>query len=312
MTLSFLADRVENPANLARIDDAAMLLGALRSSSIVGRLIAVENTAGARSVYGRRPLSGDATLVVGNERRGLSRETLRRADETVVIPTLSRTVTTLNVAAALAVAAWYVLHGSGAQRHVTTPEIRMPALLIIGDDHVEVGSSLRSAAAFGFRDVLLDDRGAGWFDGSSSIRREAFAAARRHKNPLRVHRATLEVVARFDEIVIVIPCGAAVPLKRERLAHGRRQLIIVGAGEEDIARIGTDRVRVATLGVGQIARPPLRLVASIIMAEIARQVGCRPPTPGRRAPGPPTYDSAIPLIPEADILLVEPSQLLTY
>ena len=313
MTLRFFADHVADPANLARLDDAALLFGASCSSSIVGRLIAVENADGAQPIYGRRPLRGDATLAVGNERRGLSRETLIRADETVVIPTVSRTVTTLNVAAALAVAAWYVLHGSGAQGHVAKPEARMPALLMIGDDHVEVGSSLRSAAAFGFRDVLLEDRGAGWFDGASSIRREAFAAARRHKNPLRVHRATLELVDRFDEIVIVVPSGNATPVKRERLAHGRRQLIIVGAGEEDLIRIGAVRARVATLDLEPVGAIPLRFVASIVMAEIARQVGRRSPTPGgRRAPQAATFDSAISLGQAGDFLLVESSQLLAY
>src|SRR5439155_14299533 len=104
--------------------------------SIAGRLIAVEYAAGATDIYGRRPLRGEATLAVGNERRGLSRKVLAAADETVVIPTASPTVTTLNVASAAAVAAWYLLGGSGAQARVTRPENRRPALLIVGDDHV--------------------------------------------------------------------------------------------------------------------------------------------------------------------------------
>jgi hypothetical protein len=98
----------------------------------------------------------------------------------------------------------------------------------VGDDHVEVESGLRSAAAFGFREVLLEDRGAGWFDGSGAVRREARAAARRHKNPLRIQRATLDNAARFEEIVLVTPCGPGTALQRERLTHGKGQLIIVG------------------------------------------------------------------------------------
>ena len=224
---------------------------------------------GARAIYGRRPLRGAATLAVGNERRGLSRGILASADETVVIPTQSRTVTTLNVAAAAAVAAWFVLHGSGHQARATRPDVRRPALLLVGDDHVEVGSSLRSAAAFGFRDVLLEDRGAGWFEGPASIRREARAAARRYKNPVRIHRATVEHVARFDQVVVVSPSGAAAPIQRERLTRGRSQVIVVGVPPEEVESVVPDRVRVASLRFEPVVSPPLRLVASVLLAEVS-------------------------------------------
>ena len=59
---------------MGRLDDAARLLGASCSASINGRLNAVENATGAQEVYGRRSVRADATLAVGNERRGLSRE----------------------------------------------------------------------------------------------------------------------------------------------------------------------------------------------------------------------------------------------
>ena len=311
MTLTLLADGVDNPANLARIHDAARLLGVSCSASTIGRLIAVENASGARDIYGRRPLRGDATLAVGNERRGLSRRLLAAADEVVVIPTQSRTVTTLNVAAAAAVAAWYVLRGSGPQGRARRPEARRPSLLIAGEDHVEVGSSLRSAAAFGFHEVLLDDRGAGWFGGSSAVRREARAAARRHKNPLRVHRATLDIATRFAEIVLVTPSGPGTPLQRENLTHGSRQLVVVGASPNEIDANATTRARVATLGLEPVTSAPLRLTASIILAEIARQVGRRHPTPGPPPRGP-RYEKALVPMPAGEVLLVDLSELLAF
>jgi tRNA G18 (ribose-2'-O)-methylase SpoU len=311
LTLTLFADGVENPANLARIEDAARLVGAICSTSIAGRLIAIENADGASEIYGRRPLRGETTLAVGNERRGLSRKTLAAADETVLIPTLSRTVTTLNVAAAAAVAAWYVLRGSGAQARATRPERRRPTLLIVGDNHVEVGSSLRSAAAFGFEDVLLEDRGAGWFDGTAAVRREARAAARRYKNPLRVHSATLASTARYEEIVLVTPSGPGTQLQRERLAHGSRQLIVVGASPDEVARGAPNRVRVASLGLEPIESPPLHLIASIVLAEVARQVGRRRPVPGR-LPRAPRYEKAFEFAPADDVLLVELAQLLSF
>lgn len=311
MTLAVFADGVENPANLDRIADAARLLGATRAHMISGHLIAVENSRGARSVYGRHPLKGAATIAVGNERRGISPRVLERADETLVIPTQSRTVTTLNVAAAAAVAGWYVIRGSASQAIAARPEHRRPALLIVGDDHVEVGSTLRSAAAFGFHDVLLEDRGAGWFEGTAAVRREARAAARRHKNPLCVHRADLRSAARFEEIVLVSAFGTGPPLRRERLIRGQRQLVVIGAAPNELAAVG-GRLRFTTLDLVPVPRVPLRLVSSIVLAEIARQVGRRQPTPGRPAPRPPTYEIALELASPSETRLVDPSELLAY
>jgi hypothetical protein len=220
-------------------------------------------------------------------------------------------VTTLNVAAAAAVAAWYVIRGSGAQARVARPETRRPWLLIVGDDNVEVGSSLRSAAAFGFRDVLLDDRGAGWFEGPAEMRREARAAARRHKNPLRVHRATLDVAVRHQEIVLVTPSGPGTAIQRERLTHGSRQLIVLGVRPDEMVTGVADRVRVATLGLEPVDPPPQRLIASIVLAEIARQVGRRRPVPGTK-PRVPRYEKSLELVPAGEVMLVDPSDLLRF
>jgi len=312
LTLSIFPDGVENPANLARIDDAARLLGATCSRQIDGRLIAVENTVNAREIYGRRPLRERATLAVGNERRGLATGTLARANEILVIPTQSRTVRTLNVAAAAAVAGWYVLRGSGPQARARRPDVRRPALLIVGTDHVEVGSTLRSAAAFGFRDVLLDDRGAGWFEGTAATRREAMAAARRHKNPLRVHRATLADLERFDEVLVALESGKTVPLQHSRLARGRRQLVVVGLRADEVHELTAAAIQVASLGLRPVQRAPLRLVASITLAEIARQVGRRLRGPPGRQARPPKFAAAVKLRSPEDVLFVDPSRLLSY
>jgi len=312
LTLSIFADGVENPANLARIADVARLLGAAHSSSIEGRLIAIENAADAREIYGRARLRDQTTIAVGNERRGLSPRTLALAAETLEIPTQSRTVKTLNVAAAAAVAGWYVLHGSARQTQTARPDFRRPSLFLVGRDHVEVGSSLRSAAALGFRDILLDDRGAGWFAGTAAHRREARAAARRHKNPLRVHRASADDLERFEEVVIVLPSGPANPLQRERLTRGRRQLIVVGSEPADLVHLPRDGVRTATLDLKTFDDPPLRLVASIVLAEIARQVGRRRRIAGRPTVRAPRYELAVRLAAAGDVLFVDPSRLLDY
>jgi hypothetical protein len=304
VALRFLAESVENPANRERIADLAVLLGASCTAITDGRLIAVENTPQAREVYGRQPLRGHATLALGHERRGLPRAML---------------------AAAAAVAGWYVLRGSGPQARAAQPARRHPAVLLSGDDHVEVGSSLRSAAAFGLREVFLDDRGAQWFDGPHGQRREARAAARRHKNPLRVRRAPPAFTAGFDEIVVVSPWGPGRALNRQPLTRGRRQAVVIGAAAQQLEAfpadvIGAaaaqlkafpaDRVRVATLGLRESARVPLRLTASITLAEIARQAG----RPAARAPAPrrPAYEREVKLAADGELLILDPATLLEY
>ena len=312
MALTLYADGVENPASRQRIAEAADLLGASYAVPCGGRLIAVENTPQASDVYGRPPLRGTATLAVGHERRGLPRATLAAAEETIVIPTASRTVTTLNVAAAAAVAGWYVLRGSGPQARAAHPGRRWPAVLLSGDDHVEVGSSLRSAAAFGLQEVLLDDRGAGWFDGPHARRREARAAARRHKNPLHVRPAQLGVTAGFGEVVVITPWGPGRPVSRERFARGRRLVVVIGLAPEQVQASPGARIRTATLGLRPTSCAPLRLVASIALAEIARQTG----RPAGRGPAPaprwPAYKREVKLAADGELLILDPAVLLDY
>jgi SpoU rRNA Methylase family len=312
--LSLLADGVENPANRERIAEAAALLGGQLSESAHGRLIAVENTPTASSVYGRRPARAAVTLAVGNERRGLSRGLLAAAAETVVIPTLSRTVSTLNVAAAAAVAGWYVSRGSGRQARAPHPQRRRPMVLISGGDHVEVGSSLRSAAAFGYRELFLEDRGAGWFEGEHHLRREARGAARWHKNPLRVRRAPTGLTARFDDVLVLSPGGPGAPISRARLTRGRSQLIVIGASPDTAESLAAKGAGMLTLGFQEqtASGPALRLVASIALAEIARQVG-QPVT--KRAAVPPRgarYERELALAADDELLLIEHDELLDF
>src|SRR5262249_4617753 len=67
-------------------------------------IIAVENTRGAEDLFEIAPPDGRFAVVVGNERSGISRALLQRADRVVQIPNASRHLNCLNVAAAAAVA----------------------------------------------------------------------------------------------------------------------------------------------------------------------------------------------------------------
>jgi hypothetical protein len=144
------------------------------------------------------------------------------------------------------------------------------------------------------------------------VRREARAAARRHKNPLRVHPTTLAVSApRYDEIVLVAASGTGPPLSRARLTRGLRQLVIVGAEPGEAPAAVSGHVTVASLGLKPMEHEPLRLTASIVLAEIARQVGRRRPIPGA-PPRAPRYEKAIEPIPGREALLVDAADLLAF
>lgn len=310
--LRLLCDGVENPANRATIATAARLLGGSCVEVREGRLIAVDNTPGARSIYGRRGLRETATLAVGHERRGVSRTILAAAAETLVIPTQSRSVRTLNVAAAAAVAGWYVLRGSREQARSRDPYKRMPAVLRCGEDHVEVGSSLRSAAAFGIREIWLEDLGASWFEGEHGRLREARAAARRHKNPLRVRRGSPAIAERFEEVVVIVARGEGAPLSREHRAHGARQLVVIGADPDRVDAVAPN-VRVATLGLAPGTPAPLRILASIACAEISRQAGSTVKLPPQPPPRTPVYEHELaPADIEDGDMLLAPEALRDY
>lgn len=280
-----------------------------------GRVVAVENLPGAADVYGARlPHPERAAVIVGNERRGISVELLALAHQTVQIPMAPGPLDSLNVAAAAAVGLFYLIGPAGRGRMAISahPARCRPELLLAGPhDHVETGSALRSAACFGWRRVLLNDDQHVWFGVERQQNTEGRAAARRARNSIRVIPLK-EPPARplFDQAVIVTPGAHGAPLHRLNLARGSSQLIIVpDEMPEDLG--GVDPIPAwgclartavrAGLGVALDAGAcRYRLLASVVMAEVARQVG-RPARPRRRPParpaGRPHYDSLVRLAP---------------
>src|SRR5207248_10746450 len=123
----------------------------------------------------------------------------------------------------------------------------------------------------------------------------------------------------YDEVCLVTLGRGDTPLHRASLAGGPRQLVVIpdesGAGraDEDWARLGkrVRRVQVDVPG-GEFAYH-YRLVASIALAEIARQVGQRPHV----ELGPPVrakvvYDRALALLAQEGGELVDLAALADY
>jgi tRNA G18 (ribose-2'-O)-methylase SpoU len=251
-----VGDGIERPANAqAMIDAAAMfqmtctfrdtraladqwlderggplpLVDSERLLSELLPIVAVENAPGAVPVYAAALPTGRPTIVVGGERHGIRGDVLRAAARCVEIPMANRRMNTINVAAAAAVALFYLTGGRrDAARKSAQPELRRPALLLLGpQDHVEAGSAIRSAAAFGWRTVGLDDRQCVWFGAPRSATTEGRAAARSHRNAIRVAPMPATGHLGFDRVVIAGTRMDGPPLHRSDLTGGRSTLLVV-------------------------------------------------------------------------------------
>jgi len=262
-------------------------------------------------VFGAAPARGGPSIVVGNERRGIRPDVLRAAARTVQIPMPGRGVNTLNVATAAAVAMYYLLGAAGRRNpRGPRPESHRPGVLLAGPrDHVEAGSTLRSAAAFGWRTVGLDDRDKVWFGTPRPVRTEGRAAARSHRNPLRVVPVPAGPDPGHTRIVVAGPGVAGPPLHRAELT-GPGTLLVIPDGPWDGGR-AVEYARVDLPGPAREHR--YRLVAGIVLAEAARQLGAR--TAGRAARDPRgglSYGSGLALGAPSDVDLVTAWELAGY
>ena len=332
---TLIGDRIENPLNVAALHDVATAFGtSLRLTGAVDGeddpgvnvadyrpCIAFDNVPGATDLFGyavpRTSLAGSA-LVVGNERRGISRGVLRAADRMLCLPMTSGPgVASLNVAAAAAVGLWYVRGPvSGPMATRRHHERHRPDVLLLGaTDHAELGSAIRSAAALGWRHLLVDDRHGVWFDTPRAQRTEGRAAARWHRNAIRLTRAAPDERLDRPRAVVVTPhpmSADSVPLRRVKLAQADQLMVIADPGgletDAQFDRLAFD-VRFAHLDLPvPDAACRYRMLATLALAETARQVGrpeqtrrpaeqSEPDEPRRRRGNgrwrPSTYDHAI-------------------
>jgi tRNA G18 (ribose-2'-O)-methylase SpoU len=261
-------------------------------------------------VYRTGPLHSAASIVVGNERRGIRPDVLRVAAKTVQIPMPGRGVNTLNVATAAAVALYYLLDAHGRrQARAPRPESHRPTLLLAAPrDHVDAGSSLRSAAAFGWQTVTVDDREKVWFGTPRPVRTEARAAARSHRNPLRVVPAGDAWSAPLgSRVVVCAPHVDGPPLHRAELT-GTGTVLVIPDGEGWDAPPGAEFARIAV--PGEVGR--YRLLTGIVLAEAARQLSARTvraPRPRRRGL---SYGSVLGQTALPGTELVQPWELMQY
>src|SRR5437867_4301067 len=135
-SVTLIGDGIENPANALVMIHCAEMFGAscrfrdtkgLAQSEVAipaggvafasieptevhrlhSRIVAFENLPAAAEVYGYQA-GPDFAVLVGNERRGLSYECAKLATDKLQMPMTSRRINCLNVAAASAVALYYL------------------------------------------------------------------------------------------------------------------------------------------------------------------------------------------------------------
>jgi len=267
------------------------------------QVIAFDNLRGAKDVYGFRP-GKEFAILVGNERRGLSHTFREVATDAVEIPMLSRKINSLNVAAAAAVALHFLSNVTvGPMRQRSHPEKRRPELLLMGStEHIELGSAIRSAAGLGWKRAFVEDREGIWFGSDRVTRSEGRAAARRGRNSIRLIPCSIEARHSFPEVIVITTTSAGEPMHCLNLARGVQQLVTipdesgVDINGEDWSRLGNN-VKFARLDLPTADFDyHYRLIATIAMAEISRQVGRR--RPGTRKPRrwEPVYDRGLELL----------------
>jgi tRNA(Leu) C34 or U34 (ribose-2'-O)-methylase TrmL len=272
-------------------------------------ILALDNWPNAELLYGYQlpnplPNQMHAALIAGNERHGISREVTSIATKAIAIPMISKQLNCINVAAASAVALYYLTHAHKGRMQVRNdPQQKRPEIILIaGSNHAELGSVIRSAAAFGWNRTFIEDRRGVWFGCDRVTRSEGRAAARRGRNTIRLIPSQSDNQYLFREAVVITTrdVEGSVPLPRIDLSKGPNQAVIV-ADESEIEVDGQNWSRVAeSVRFAKIELPSneftyhFRHPASIAMAEISRQVGQRALwKPTRQKP---LYESALKLL----------------
>lgn len=248
-------------------------------------LMAAENLPGAQSVYTfRPPRSGSQALLVGNEAKGLRRRTRKQAHVVVEIPLPSRNINCLNAAAAAAVMLYYLSLEQPLnikQRSPGSLQKSRPELLLIGDaDPMELGGAIRSACAFGWEHLFLEDRGGAWYDCDQRIRSEGRGAARRGRNPIKVIPHQMEHLADYSRMIVFTshPCGRP---PHQLPLTGNDLLIVLQDEKYSSSPWSPPSDWNGELTYASLPQTPsdcyhYRQMSAIALAEIARQLGAPP------------------------------------
>lgn len=321
--VDLIGDGISNPFNLEAMIHAAAMFNSeclIRNSSQLATsgateisveqieqkyspVLGLENWKNANVLYGYElPTQAHCAVIAGNEREGISREVATISTQAIIIPMISKRLNCINVAGASAVALYYLTFGFRGRMQVRSePQKKRPELLLLGgNEHAELGSAIRSAAAFGWNRIFIEDRLNVWFGCDRVTKSEGRAAARRGRNPIRLIPSQSEHKYLMREAVVVTTKNLGTTLPKVDLCRGPQQVIII-PDESHIDVEAEDWKRVAErVSFAQIELPGAsykycyRHLASIALAEVSRQVGQKALwKPSRQEP---LYESSLQLI----------------
>ena len=165
----------------------------------------------------------------------------------------------------------------------------------------------------------MEDKHTVWFGCERKTRAEGRAAARRGRNEILLIPCPIGGSYHYPRVTIITCKPIGLPLHRANLTGGTSQLIVIsdesqsGRAQEDCSRFG-ERVEFAHLQLPSAEFPyHYRCVATIVLAEISRQVGRRALMKAPTAqPRPPIYKHALEQLAQATGELVRFEQLLDY
>ncbi len=161
--------------------------------------------------------------------------------------------------------------------HSAVLKSRPDLLMLGGHDPRELGSVIRSACAFGWDRLFLQDRYAAWYACDRLMKSEGRGAARRGRNPIRVIPAAKELTANYRKIVVFTSDGRG--KNPHHLPLTGSDVLIVLADEKgscaawEMPDKMPGEVVYAALPQVEDAHYHYRQMASIALAEVARQLG---------------------------------------
>jgi hypothetical protein len=240
-------------------------------------LIAAESRIDSQCAYTYRPTAAQAALILGNEAKGIRRKTLKRARATVEVPVPSLNMNCLNVAAAASILLYYLTLektlGFRARSLASIQKDRPDVLLLGGHDPMELGSVVRSACAFGWDRVGLDDGHNTWYECDRVMKAQGRGAARRGRNPIRVSPWNDKQLDQYERVVVA-SISPGIPIHDVRLL-GQKTLVVLPDESQAESWTASESIEIVHASLTPLSsdRYHYRQAASIALAEIARQLG---------------------------------------
>ncbi|MBN1590609.1 MAG: hypothetical protein JW888_13930 [Pirellulales bacterium] len=236
-------------------------------------VLACEATEQSRCVYDYPVPRGHLGLIVGNERNGVPHDILKKVNQVVSIPMLGQGMSSVNVAVAAAIILYVVERDLARKRFRTsTLSHRDIDVLVLGPpDPSELGSLLRSAWAFGWQRLFLNDRHGVWFTKDRQTILAGRAAARGEVNRIVVRPWEQLSLPDYDQIVVCDGTHSGTPLSRFALPDRGKVLLVYGDDEPPLGvRESSERIYVDHCAAK--TAPCFRLSGSILLSVISQRL----------------------------------------